>query len=144
MIITSLFDRRQFEVELLYEWSNFLVAEILQFQFIGLDDGQLIVVYIDYFLCIFNDWRCIRSQEMFSLANANHQWAALSCGDDGVWMITIEQNDDISAHNSFQCDPQCFFQFALIIFLNVLNEIQKHFSIRIAFEWITFLGQFSF
>ena len=59
MIVSSLLNRRQLEVELLHIGSELLVTEIFQNEFIGFDDRKLIVVHVNHFLGVFDNWRSV-------------------------------------------------------------------------------------
>ncbi len=49
----------KFQVELLNEWSDLFISEILKYEFVGFDYRELIVVHIHNFLGVFNDGRSI-------------------------------------------------------------------------------------
>src|SRR5450432_3081883 len=81
---------------------------------------------------------------MLSFPNPDHKWAAFSGSYDGVGMIAVQQHDYIGTGYAFQCNAQGFFQTALIILLDIFNEIEKYFSVRITFKMIPFFYQFCF
>src|SRR5215204_500290 len=56
MVITTFFNSCQFEVKFLDKWGYFFVTKVLQYQFIRLDNRQLIVIYVNNFFGIFYDW----------------------------------------------------------------------------------------
>ena len=79
---------------------------------------------------------------MLALADADDQRAAFTRGDDGIGMILVQQYDDVGAYHSFEGDTEGLFQSAIIVFLNVFDEVEQYFGVGIAFEVVPFFEQF--
>jgi hypothetical protein len=142
MVIAAFFDGAHLHVEFLNKGGQLFIPQIFEDEFVRLEDGQFIVVDIDHFLCVFDDGGCVGSQEMFTLADADHQGAAFSRGDDGIGMFLVQQHDDVCADDPFERDPDGFFQTAIVVLLDVLDEIQQYFGVGVAFELVSFFGKF--
>jgi hypothetical protein len=59
VLVTLLLDRCQLHVETLHPWRDAFVAQVLEDQLVGPDDGQLVVVDIHDLLGVFHDGRGI-------------------------------------------------------------------------------------
>src|SRR5580765_2240866 len=106
MLIPACFDGCQFHVQLGDIRSYFFVTQVFKDEFVWLYDRQLIIVNVHNFFGVFNYGRSIARKEMFSLAYTDHQWASLSCSDQGFGMILVDQYDHVGADNSFQSNTQ--------------------------------------
>jgi len=66
------------------------------------------------------------------------------CGDDGIGLLPVEQYNYIGAYDPSESDAEGFFESAVIIFLDVLDEIEEHFGVGVALEAVTFFGELAF
>src|SRR5262249_55485235 len=81
---------------------------------------------------------------MLPFTDADDQGAAFAGGDDSIGRIPVQQYDDIGAYHSFKRDADGFFQTAIVVLLDVLDEVEEHLRIGIAFKDVSFFKQFAF
>ena len=91
MVITAFFNSSKFHIQFGYEWSYFFISQVFQYQFIGLNNCQFVVININYFLGIFQHRAGVTAQEMFTFSHANHQWTAFPGCNDRFGVIFINQ-----------------------------------------------------
>src|SRR5262249_36660228 len=127
MIVAAFFDGCQLQVQLLDVGGQLFVAQVLEDELVGFQDGQLVVIDVYDLFGVFDDGGGVGGKEMFSFPDTDDQGAAFPGGDDRVGLIFIQQDDDIGAYDPFEGDANGFFQAAIVVLLYVFDEIEEDF-----------------
>ena len=142
MIVAAFFDGRQFNIELGYERSDLFIAQVLQDEFIGCNDGKLVIVYVYHILGVLQHGRSVGTEEMLSLADTDHERTSLAGRHNGIGMVGIQQEYHVGAGYPFKRYPNRFFQVALVVLPYVFNEVEQYLGIGIAGEFVSFVREF--
>ena len=101
MIVTTLFNLPDFQINSLNIGCQLVVADGLQNQLITADDSYILIIQVDYTIGKFNYWSGIGSYEIFTITDSQNQGAAFTGSNvrrmKVVWVIARK--------NFFQVPP---------------------------------------
>ena len=70
--------------------------------FVAVDDGDFAVVQVNHILDVFGNRGGVRGEEVFAVADADYQRAALAGSDDFVLVVAIQYGDGVGADHLVQ------------------------------------------
>ena len=143
MFETALF--QLFEVQLQFlEVGAFLdiVVYVLDFQFfMRINNSHVTVFEIDHLAGVLHDGGAVGADEVLVVADADEQGAALLGEDDLVGFVGTDDGEGIGAHHIGKGDADGFGEVALLVLVDVVNEVYQHLRVGFAAEDVSALCQ---
>ena len=118
------------------------VVEVNNFQFlVFVDDGNVFVVEVYDFVCVFDDRAGIATEEKLAVADSYDKRATLSSCYDLIGIVSVEYGDGVCAYNGSQRHSNCGEKVKLLFCLHVVNQLHKHFCVCVADKLDSFFLQ---
>ena len=146
MWITSFLYLGEVEVDFLdFVLYGFVVyVDKLHVLLVPVNHGDVLVVEVHHFVCVFDDGRCVASEEELAVSDTDHERAALTGCDNLVGVVLVDDGHGIRSDDLVQCDTYRGKQVEFLLGAYVVDELYEHFCVGVAVELNPFLLQLVF
>ena len=108
------------------------------------DHSDITILEIHHLIGILHDRAGIRTQEELVVTDTYHQRTLLTGSDNLIRIAFVEHSDGVCANHLIESHLNSRQKVELLMFLDILNKLHQHLSIRIRNEGHTFGLEFLF
>ena len=139
---TALLNLLQVQFHLNHVVLHLLVIEIHDLHIVSaFDDGNILIVEINHFLCVFDDRTGIRTDEELILTYTYNQRTRFPCSYNLVGIVLVKYGNGIRTDHRSQCHSHGTEQIHILRCLYIFDKLNQHLSVGIALKLHTFLYQ---
>src|SRR5690606_9190825 len=106
------------------------------------DTGILLIIKVNYVVCVFNDRGSVGSNKELVLPYTDYQRTSLTCSYQVVSIVLLHDNDGVGSYHFVECRTHRIFQAVFTLFLDLLNKVRQHLSTCVRMKHITSLDKF--
>ena len=98
------------------------------------DDGNFVIVEIDYFVSVLDNGGGVGGQEGLPVADTDHKGGTLAGADNRVGIFGVDYGNGIGADNLLEGLADGLDQRAVVGLLDIFDELYKHLGVGLALE----------
>ena len=106
--------------------------------------GHLLIFKVNEPVSILHDGRGVRRQEIFAIANAHRERAALARSKDSAGLVGADDAEAIGPHHPFEGGLDGLLGREALFLIYALEETGQDLGVGLGLEGVTFLGQAGF
>ena len=120
------------------------VLDGFEYHLVALEDGHVVVVEVDDVFGVLDDGGGVGGHEVFALAHADDERAALAGHDEFVRLVLAHDDEAVGSYHFGQCEAHGHFGVDFAFEVDVLDEVGEHLGVRLAPEGVAARLQFFF
>ncbi len=141
VLVTTFFNTIQLQLQALDVGRLHHVFARADGQLAVLDNSELVVVDVHHLVGVLDDGGSVGSHEELALANTNNQRRTLAGRNELVGLVLAQHHNGVGTYYFVQRQAHGFFQRASVLRLNLLDEVDEYFGVRIRMEYVALLLQ---
>ena len=141
--ITTLLNLSEVDIDSLYRQLLLFTKDAHNLQVLTTTDhSDITILEIHHLIGILHDRAGIRTQEELVVTDTYYQRTLLTGSDNLIRIALVEHSDGVCTDHLIESHLNSCQEIELLMFLDILNELHQHLSIRIRNEGHTFSLEF--